>query len=164
MVVLLILLFLVLSIVTYVFFAPFYLEVNTESGLYRMRFHRLTSVSLKLIDNVPIAEIRLAGWKKQIDLSAMSSPQTPKEKKAFAGNKKTRNIPWKKIPGLFKGFQIRKCRVTIDTGDMQLNGMLYPLFYLIGFYGHRDISINFMNENTIILEIKSSLARMSWAY
>jgi len=52
----------------------------------------------------------------------------------------------------------------LDTGDMPLNGILFPWFYLFSRRVNHDVLINFNNENTIKLKIENSIARMLWAY
>lgn len=163
MILLLVLLFIVFLIFIYFLFAPFYLEVNTADGLYRIRFHWLISISLKTNTASPMLELRLMGQKKQIDL--FSQKQTSKQKPIIAKQKKRKvKISLKKIAGMLKSFKINKCIIHIDSGDMQINGILYPLFYWISCYSKRDVRVNFLGENKMILEIENNLARMSWAY
>lgn len=160
----LVLLFIVLFF-GYFFFAPFYFEINTTRELYRFRFHRVASIGLHIIDGSFMMEIWIVGWSKKIDLfekkkALKIKPLTDnkeRKKKKFA-------ITWKKIRGIITSFKVNKCVVAIDTGDVQTNAVLFPFFYLARVYSKKNVQINFTGENKIILEIESSLARMSWAF
>lgn len=164
MTVLLVLCFVVLSIVMYVFFAPFFLEINSIHNLYRIRFHRIASVNIKIINNSLILETRVLGWVKQTDPFTNNNKRKRTQKPIHEIKKKKRKISWQKMRKLLASFKINACHISLDFGDMQLNGILYPLFYFISRYTKKNIKINFVEENYMILEIENSLARMSWAY
>lgn len=164
MMIALVLICVVAIILGYLFFAPFYIEVSSIEGYFRVRFHTIAKVSFRIIDYSPMLEIRIAGWTKQIEL--LKTKDKAKEKSAAKRKKKKKrsNIRWQKIIGVLRSFKITTCDIIIDTGNMQLNGILYPVFYLMSFYTKKNIGINFINENIIVLEIENSIARMSWAY
>jgi hypothetical protein len=71
---------------------------------------------------------------------------------------------FKKMRLILKSFKIKKCFITIDTGNMPLNGMLFPWIYLLSIYTKKTVMINFSEKNIIILQIENSIARMLWAY
>lgn len=73
-------------------------------------------------------------------------------------------INWRKLRGVLRSFKINKCNVLLDTGDQQLNGILYPVFCMMRYYSGKYFEINFMNRNEVVLEIENSIARMGWAY
>ncbi len=164
MIVVVVLLFIVLCVFSYLFFAPFYFEVNTTSDLYRIRFHKLTSVRLKLKNNSLFAEIKLAFWTKEFDV--LAKRPFSKEKPIEKGNikKKKKKVQWGMIKAILKSFKVNKFSVYLDFGNMQTNGILYPLFYGISVYTKKNIEINFINKNEIVIEIENSLARISFAY
>ena len=166
MIVLYALLFIVIGFLCYIFFAPFYLEIDTSRGLYRIRLHWLASISIKPVDDFLIIELKLAGFTKQMD--RLSTEVSPTRKHVFPVKKKHRKrtpaIQWSKVKSVIASFRIKKCRIRFDSGDVQLNGMLFPLAYWISSYSGKDVRVNFTGENEIILEMKNSLARMSWAY
>lgn len=165
MIVLLVLLFIVIGVFGYLFFAPLYMEINTTKGLYRIRLHWLASISIKPVEDIHVIEMKLAGVTKQINPFAMQiSPVQNAVPKKEKKQKKYASIPWKKMKRVLNSFTIKKCRIRFDSGDVQMNGLLYPLFYWIRSYSGKDVRINFTGENEVILEIKNSLARMSWTY
>lgn len=148
----------------YLLFAPFYLEIDSTNGLFRMRFHQLVVAEIKTRQSSLIMELRVAWWKKQFDLltervQKEKTVEIKKEKK-----KKRRKISFSKIKAVIKTFKINKCTVHIDTGCMQTNGILFPVFFWIGKWSRKDININFINENKIILQIENNLARMVRAF
>lgn len=151
----------VVAIVLYFFFAPFYLEVNSRVDLYRIRFHHLFSIALKLKEDAVI-ETTILGWRREKTLPTL--PPNPKvaEGKITAGN--SRQLPLKKLLHLVDSFKVNKCYVNLDFGDMQLNGILYPLFSYAGWHFKKKILINFSGRNIVILEMENSLARMSRAW
>ncbi len=158
------------AVLCYLLFAPFYVEIDSEQGFFRFRFHELGSVDLRIVDYSLLLHIRVIRWTKDIDL--LKTKRTSKDKKKReekVGKKKGKENQWmkvtpKKIIAVLKSFKINKCDVLIDSGDVQLNGILYPIFYLAGYYSNKNIRINFINENVIRLEIENSVARMSRAY
>lgn len=166
MIVLLVLLLIVLVVFLYLFFAPFYFEINTTDSTYRIRFHRLASISLKMIDRSLMAEIKICWWIKRFELwpGKNGAGKEARIDKTPVKAKKKRKMPFRKIKAVLKSFKISKCSVSVDTGDMQLNGVLWPVFYLFKVRSGKDMRINFIGENKIILEVKNNLARMSWAY
>ena len=102
-------------------------------------------------------------WEKTYNLNNLLSGKTGKAK-----NKKTQNHsinkPIIKLINLIQSFKINKLFITIDTGNMPLNGALYPWFHLLSMKKNRTININFWGENIIIIHLENSLARMLWAY
>lgn len=170
MIIVLVLLGVIGAIFCYLLFAPFYLEIDSIKGFFRVRFHRLASVDLSIKDFSLILDIRVIAWRKEIDL--LKAKKTSKEKAAKrkkTDKKKEKKTSWmkvtpKKIISVLKSFKINKCDILIDSGNVQLNGILYPVFFMASFYSKKNIRINFVNENVIIFEIENSLARMSRAY
>lgn len=165
MIFLIVLLFIVLVVLTvfgYLFFAPFYIELNTIKSFYGMRFHKIASINLKLIDDTFKIEVTIFGFSRRFDLINSKRDST---KAIDTGKNQIENkIPYQKIKAVIKSFKVNKCDVSIDTGNMPLNGILYPLFYLMKVRSRKNIQINFNGETLIVLEIENSLARMSWAY
>jgi hypothetical protein len=158
---LLILLLLIIVIFSYLLFAPFYLEINSISDFYGIRFHRMAYAKLIITDNLFKIDLCIAGWRKQIDLLAKPAKGEQKEKQILSERKnKPFKISFGKIKAIMKSFKINKCHLNIDTGNVQLNGILYPGFYWLGKHTNNPIGINFFNETEIILEVENNLARV----
>ncbi len=157
-----VLLIIVIVFLAYLFFAPFYIEINSNTSLYRLRLHRMASVSF-FVDNDPVKmELGFLIWKRKINFSA-TRPKA-EQKKEIKNKKSWSNISLTKIIGVIKSFKINVLNATFDFGDMQINGILYPLFYWISFKTKKNILVNFRGNNSLVIEIENSLARMIWAY
>ncbi len=162
MTILLVLLLIVLALAAYIFFAPFYFEIDNTRGLFRFRFHRLIFLDLRIGDELAL-ELSAFGWKKNLELHpGKKDPPNEKERSVSDGWKK-RMPPLKKLLRVFRSFEFTKCYVRLDLGDMRLNGMMYPVFAWLRWYSHKDIEVSFTGTNIIIVEIRNSLARMSRA-
>lgn len=163
---LLIILFSALSLLAYVFIAPIYVELDSTKHLYQIRFHRLISFSFSPTDKL-LLEVKIMCWKKQIDLldPVMYENKQPVNLH-MPGDKMNGKNEWKfkKLIRVLQSFKVKACRISFDSYNMQLNGMLFPLFYFAGFYFKKKIQINFTGENYIILQMKNTMARMALAY
>jgi hypothetical protein len=148
--------------VLYLFFAPFYLQIDTTKNLYQVRFHRLARLSLKM-GSEPALEAKVAWWKRDFPLfHPTAKPVQKPEKKDHKSSKK--NVPIKRLIHVLKSFRVTTCYINTDLGDMQLNGILYPVFCWLSWYSGKPISINFTGRNEMMLELQNSMARMSWAW
>lgn len=168
---LLVLLTVILSVLCYLLFAPILIEIDSRKGVYGLRFHRMGRAGIAWKQDTVMMQVQVAWWKKEMDLFAMhprkkseaappSGRQTGREHKKMPDFRKIAG----RITGVIRSFRIRDCYVSIDTGDMPLNGILYPWFSLLARYSGKAIQINFCNEQVIVLKIENSLARMLRAY
>lgn len=161
--VLFVLLLIIIIIFSYLFFAPFYLEINSTIGLYRVRFHHLASAILKIENESLFIETKIMWWKKKIDLFQIKYKVREKPVRKPVKRLKMK-ISINKIKRILASFKVNKLYLSIDSGDNQLNGLLFPLFYWMSIYTSKSLKINFIDNNIFILEIENSFARMSWAY
>lgn len=157
------LLLIVLIGVLYLLFAPFYIELNSLTGLYRLRFHRLASLSAKFINSSAVLELKILFWKKPLTFQQTSERKMQPAKHKKSDKIKKRNLRMQTIVNMLRSFKINTCDISLDTGDVAVNGRLYPLFYLLGFFTRRSIQISFTGQNHIILEIENNLARLTRA-
>lgn len=162
---LLIFLIIIVSIFIYVLFAPFYLEINTTNGLLRLRFHRLIKAQLSFNENSLFLDLKIAGWRKQINLLAQKEQKEEKKKpiKKQAGKGPNR-ISIRKIKAIVKSFKVNKFYLSISFDEMMLNGIIYPLLSFLSFKTNKRIEINFFHENEIILEVENNFFRIIRAY
>lgn len=165
MLVLSVLLILVSGILMYLLFAPFYLEIDSTKELYRVRFHKIISARIVIEEGLLLLDVKMAWWTKRYKLNGSGSAKAVEKDRSEnkKGNGKGK-LPWKKMKAVLASFKINKCSVVIDTGDMQLNGILYPFFLLLSFYSGKNFGISFNGDNEVKLEIENNIARMSWAY
>jgi hypothetical protein len=158
----LIFLIIILAALSYLIFAPLCLEINSIEGLYRIRFHRLASARLVANKGSFKIDLKIAWWHREIDPFAarMQSKKREQSKKSAPAKRKRPNIDFNVVMAVIKSFRVKKCFVTLDTGSMPLNGLLYPAFYLLSVRTGRTVEINFLDRNEIVLEIENSLARI----
>lgn len=164
-----ILLLCILFMFIYLLTAPFFIEINTDIGLYRLRFHYLASGSVTFRENSLFMKVKVMFWYKEFDMLKNSGKQkkinrNPDSNKAVKKRKISFGKFRDKATGILKSFQVKKCYIIVDTGDMPLNGILYPWFCLLSRYTGRDININFRGENAVLLKVKNSIVRVLWAY
>lgn len=154
----------VLLLFSYLLFAPFILEIDSERGVCNLRYHYLASADLALYQEAIFLKVKIVWWKKQINLlepNIKSSVTSPVKNNR---NKSRNKISFKKILNLVKSFRVRKFLISIDTDNMQLNGIMYPIFLLGQHFSGRQIEINFKGDNIIIMKIENNIARILWAY
>ncbi len=165
---LLIILFLVIVFLLYLLFAKMHIEINSETEIYRIRFNKLLSISLKTVNASFKLEVKFLWWRKTIDTRRTNMNQKKYEETHIKYVREKKKIKlkanFKKTINIIKSFKINKCSILIDTGIMPLNGILYPWFYILSIRTKKNIMINFKGENVVILEIENSIARMLWAY
>jgi hypothetical protein len=143
----------------YLLFAPFFIEINSISGLYGILFNHLATARLQIKDHSLKLELRVGRWKKQIDLLTKLTNQ--RQKKKFVRKKnKSKAFFLHMAKDVIKSFKVNQCDVNIDTGNRPLNGILYPGLYWLGKYWDKPIGINFLNRNEVILEIENNMANI----
>jgi hypothetical protein len=146
-------------VVSYLLFAPVYLELNSLTGLYGVRFHYLAAGKLLIKNGTVIIAVRVAGWEKNIDLLAKRSRKAEKPPSSKRQRKPVK-LSFSLIKNLFCSFKVNQCYLNIDTGNCTLNGMAYPLFYWVGKYLNKPVGINFLGRNEFILEVENTLANI----
>ncbi len=162
-----IILLVLLAVLVYLLLAPFYVEINSVKNCIKMRFHRLASAEIFLADDVPILKITIVGWHRDYDIFKIIGEKIGEKKSVKLIKKAQRNktiqrkfrMTFKHALKILKSFQIKKCFITVDTGDMPLNGILFPIVYGIKCWSKKDISINFLAETEVVLVIRNTLAR-----
>ena len=153
-----------LLLFSYFLFAPFILEINSDKGIFSLRSHYIASADLALYRDAFFLNVKIAWWRKQFNLLEpnIKDPETSPAKKHR--QKSSKKIPFKKILNLIKSFRVRKFLISLDTDNMQWNGIMYPIFLLAEHYSGRQIEINFTGENIVIMKIENNIARILWAY
>lgn len=149
------------AIFLYLLLAPFSIEIDSRMSKYMVRFNFLAKARLQPTQTSLLLDFQIAGWHKRIDLFVKQSKLLVKKPKT---KKKNSNVPIKKIVAMFNTFKLSVCHISVDTGDMALNGILYPGFLWLSRLIRKDIGINFHNKNTIIIKIENNLYRLLRAY
>lgn len=158
-------LLIVASILGYLLFAPFYLEINSANGLCAIRFHRLASAKLVFRDRSIKIELKIAGWKKQIDpINQFFKRIASETARRPSKQSKSKRLSFNLLKAILNSFKVNKCYLNIDTGSMELNGILYPGFYCLSYYTGKPIRVNFQDKNEIAVEIENNCARVIRAF
>jgi hypothetical protein len=163
LVILYILFTLVSGLFVYLLFAPFYLEIDSRAGICRVRFHRLLTASFRIVNDSPCIELSMPAYTRLIDLNIHRFRKEKKTTKFVTGKRKNK-MSMSKLKNLLKSFRLEKLVLNMDTGDMQMNGILYPLFLLASHRMGRNIGINFTGQNLLQLKVSNNLARLGWAF
>jgi hypothetical protein len=145
-------------------FAPFYVEVNSVTNLYRLRFHRLMSLALKSNTEGFAIEMRFLFWKKDILLTEHGRKDDNDPKHVPESRAQMPAIDWDRVRNVLKSFHLNTCDISLDTGNMPLNGILYPIVYTISACYRKQITINFSGHNHVVVEVENNLARIIYAY
>jgi hypothetical protein len=168
---LLLILFVLVVGLTYVLFAPFYLEIDSTKGLFRLRFHLVMSARVLMENSSLILEIKSPIWNKQVDLLAQNESKTkpiPKEnileKKRNKKGKRVSKITFSKIKAILHTFKINTFYVNLDFDDVLLNAKLFPVFLGLKLYSGKELNVNFIGENKIKIEIENNMARVILAF
>lgn len=160
---LIIILLLLAGIIAYLLFASAYLLIDSRQGSLECGLYPLVRARLKL-EPSPMIQLSIAGWKQDIALMGrkrqVAQPAAQPTPRSQRLNARTVRRIW----AMIKSFRIRQFRLRVDTGDVQLNGLLFPLAYSLARLTGRSIDVNFTNHNELVVEVDNSLARLLWAY
>lgn len=159
MIALLIFFIIVVLIFCYVLFAPFYFEINSITNKYGFRFHKFLYANIHITEKSLLLNIKIAGWRKQIDLLNQNiKPSKGKIKKERG------EIPIGKIYSIIKSFKVNKFYLNLSFENMALNGVLFPFFSVLKSKTNKNIQINFWNKNEIVIEVENNFYRIIKAY
>ncbi len=146
---------------SYLVFAPFYIEINSISGRCGLRLHHLANAQLVIKDSSLKIEMTIAGWRKQFDLLAQNkqikNPETKKKRKPI-------KISAGLVKEVIRSFKVNTCYLSIDTGNTPLNGIIYPGFGWLSERIGKTVEINFVGRNEIVLEIENNIAKIIKAF
>jgi hypothetical protein len=157
-----------LAIIAWLLWAPIRLKIDTRSGVYRVEWSRVVSADWLPEQGLDVIEIRVFFWKRKIALYRANG----KKKKAGAPKpakkhdekpvKKTRRLSRQSIRKILQTFEVRRCHLTLDTGDYLWNAWLFPVFWFVRKPNVR-VRINFQGENELSLLVQNRLGRILWA-
>lgn len=154
------------ALLIYLLAAPFHVEIDSRTGLIQVRFHLLARATVVVERDVLLVRVNALWWKKTFDiLQAFSQRRVQKapsvQKKRRQGR---RSVSLDKMRGVLRSFTIRQCRIMLDTGDVRVNAILFPVFYWLSMTTGKSIAINFYQQNDLVLDIENSIARIVWAF
>jgi hypothetical protein len=143
---LLVVLILMFVLLVVILFYPFYIEFQSDKNQLSFCFYKYIKVSYPLFSSSFNAFERL-----------------DKNPKRNLLTEKLLKTNLKKIFYVISSFDISVINLRLNTGSNQLNGILFPIFFIVSFFSRKNISVDF-NENTqLYIKAKNNLARLSWA-
>lgn len=149
---------------------PFRLVIDSVSGTYRLNLGHLASGELVIEGAQPYFDVKVLFWKKRFNPFEMKSGEKNEKKKENKVDKESRRdkkrkpVPFRKVLAVLKSFKVNRFRIWINTGDMPLNGIMYPLVYWMAYRTKKDIGIVFYGESIVRIDIENNLARIAWAF
>jgi hypothetical protein len=156
-----------LGVILYLLFAPFRLEVDSDLMMLRVRFHRLASARIYCGHGTLMLDFQIGWWKKTMDLlqpaKKSEARSSARENKAKSSGKR-RTMPLRKVMAVMRSFKLKRCIIHIDTGNMEWNGILFPVAYWLRMKSGQDILIRFDGMTRVALTIENNAARMIRAY
>jgi hypothetical protein len=160
----------IIAVFLFLLLVPLRFNVNSELGWIGVRYGRLAEASLLFNELMQVIRIRIGWWRREYTLEELLRNRRPTvTAERVAQRKKKSPQPdvkklLRKMRGVLASFRLTECEVSIDTGDMPTNGLLYPLFYFWKLRSGKNISIAFNGETVVILQAENTIARMLWAY
>lgn len=149
-----------LCIMVYVLFAPLLVEIDSRNYTYQFRvvpIFRLWWVSDEFFGH---PEMSIFGIHKKITFSNLKEKTTQLKQKST----NTLNVSFQRFFAIIKSCKVKKCVIDIDTGNMPLNGKLFPLMYMLSRLTGKKFNINFTGKNEVVLTIKNNVYSILKAY
>lgn len=149
---------------------PFRLIIDSVTGTYKIVVGRFMSGELVFVNAEEYVDLKLFFWKKRFNLFEMKSGKSieksseKKVEKSYKKEKRSKVIPFRKVLAIVKSFKVNRFRILINTDDMMLNGILYPLVYWLAYKTRKDIGIVFYGPSIVRIDIENNLAHIAWAY
>ena len=147
-------------VIVYVLFAPLLVEIDSRNSIYQFRMvpiFRLWWVSCEFFGQT---EMSIFGIHKKLTFSNL------KEKANQLKIKSTKqlNFSFQQFFAILKSFKVQQCVVDIDTGNMPLNGKLFPVMFLLSGLTGETFHINFTGKNEVVLIVKNNIYSILKAY
>lgn len=149
-----------LCIVIYILFAPLLVEIDSNNKVYQIRIVPVFKMWWVADNFLGHPEMNLLGIHK-----ILVFPDFKKETiKAKTKKVSQLKLNFRRVLAIIKSFKVIKCLVNIDTGDMPLNGKLFPVMYLLSRLTGKTFYINFVGKNEVVLTIKNNAFNILKAY
>lgn len=148
----------------YFLFAPLRLEIDTNTGMYRFSIRPFFYFRWVTEIFPGYGELGIFGFRRRIDFQRKS--QKPKVVRREKRKRAQRKISFdsRRVVRMIRSFRIKKWLLNLDTGDMALNGRLYPVFLLLQYKTGKRFQINFCGRREFILTIENNFFRLLSAW
>jgi hypothetical protein len=147
--------------------APIRLNIDSSKNNYLINWGRLGSLTL-----IPDAEdwffnLKIGFWKKKFlvfDLinkinTKQKKKEQPKREKKKSGFFKS----FRKVRQVSKSFEVKICKIDLDTDDYYWNALLIPVFQPFNKNSQHRIAINFRGKNKILFVIENRLIKILYS-
>jgi hypothetical protein len=170
----LILIFILCIILSFLFFAPIQLKINSNTGQYLLNWGWILQGRLiPDIEEITKSKIQFNIFFFPFDFYPLKKKRNKQmgkdEKKDIPGKQKKdkKRIPFKhpirRMWNLLRSFQVKVFDVNIDTDDYVANAYLFPAFQLLS-RGKRHLQVNFEGKVEMQIWIQNNGIRVLRAF
>lgn len=160
--IILIILLVLLSVVTWLLLAPISVNVNTWNNDFSIKWTGIARASLGLKENELLIRLRVFFWRKDF-FPLRASPKKPdkpkKPKPQKAKRSRWQQFSMKRVRKLMRAIRVRQFRFELDTDDYVTNAYLYPVAHFLS-SPTRQLSVNFEGRTNLLLQIEIRLIRV----
>ncbi|MFI5263114.1 MAG: hypothetical protein ACHQM6_01205 [Candidatus Kapaibacterium sp.] len=160
MIIVTIILLVALGLLSFLLWTPIYLEADSPGRLLQIRIRGIGSARLVVSESRIGIGLNILGWEKNV---FPGKGTKPKKKGGVTLKRSTLKKMPRKILSVLRSFQVQNLYLNIDTDDYATNALLYPIGVLLS-RPNRQMSINFLGEVELRLQIQNNLQRMLRAY
>lgn len=162
---------LLLLIFAWLLWTPLRLEIDTESGIFRVEWQYLFAVHWLPDEGVDVIRVEAPFFRRTIALSTMGttqnspkkSPEKPKAQPVIRARKKqhiSAGMMWRLGRNFLRSFKIKRLLIWWDSDDFIWNARVYPLARLVNTLGIAQIRINFMGRRELALVAENRLGHI----
>ena len=152
-------------LITWILIAPLRIKIDSSNSIYEVEWKGIASAKLLPEIGNFLVQIRVLFWKKEL------SPFAPKRKKKKSPTKKKEKtkrmgflrFSWEKLIKIIGSWNLKVCKINIDTHDVIRNSYLVPIFYFLQ-NKKRSLNINYQGLNQLDIEMENTVGRMLKAY
>ena len=120
----------------YLLFSTIVIDIDTNMAYYSIRFGKLLQLLLLTAPPINTVELKIAFWRKRLKIrtnyfekiSTKYQSTNQSKRKTFTTQP---NFTLNKVIGIVKSFKLTRCNIILDTGNMPLNGFLFPWFVIL---------------------------------
>ena len=161
-----------LALLLFLLFTTITLKIDSYQQQYYVQVWGLCRASI-VTGDAPILEFRVLFLRFRIDLLEQVSKGIARRKQrqeaaTSSPERKDRRMPKRmgqRLWRVLRSFKVRQLELDLDTGSVQWNAYLWPLFYFLRFrHALRHLHINYNGRVEAALHIENRLARMLWAF
>lgn len=160
---------LLLIMIVWLLLAPISINIDSKNAKYLIKWGGLGDFALVPAKDDWYLKLKIGFWEKKFfvfDLFKKSKEKA--EIKAKPKKKKKRKETsffksFRKIRRVLKSFDVKVCKINLDTDDYYWNALLVPVFQSVNRGSAHRIAINFQNRNDIFLVVENRLIKVLYS-